>query len=155
MILRLFFIAFLTVGCAKTDENTKFVAKYKNEDFTKFKGYSFFVRGFDQSNPIVFVYTKNCKQPLVLTTNAVLNKILKTSRHLQIDSCTIDTKIIEVLVIDFLKYNINDLEVDEQLNVFVKPTFFEGKSKLIRFSKPETRKGTWKKIDDNWYLFQD
>ncbi|MEA5258982.1 hypothetical protein VB264_14395 [Arcicella aquatica] len=140
-------------SCSNDEKNPNdnFLKKFKNDDFTKFSGNSFFVRGFDKGNPIVFVYSDECKHPLVITVNSQTNTILKTSKHLQIDTCNINTTQKEMLTLSFLKYNINYLEVDKNLDVFINVMFEENPPQLARITNPEKIKGNWKKIIDNWY----
>lgn len=153
LIFKVISLVFLILGCSnlENNQNAEFLEKFKNEDFSKYQGNSFFVRGFDKGNPIVFVYSNECKQPLVITANRQTNTVLKTSRHLQTDTCSIDTSQKEALALSFLKYNINYLEVDKNLDVFISIIFEEGPPKLARFSKSVNTKGNWQKIVDNWY----
>ena len=121
--------------------NKKFVEKYGNEVFDDFINKSFFVRGNDENkDPIILIYDYSFfKKPCgfaVFTVNNKNQTVKKTSKTLYNDSCeiNIDEKTTNQ-TLQFIKYDINYLEVDANKNVSIKVIFKgEGQADLIRFS---------------------
>lgn len=143
--------------------NEEFISNYANENFSQFKNRSFFVRGFDNGNPIVFVYDDRPNHTDAgsgcLFYSVVIDKknlqIVRSSRDALADSCMVDEPLSKQLALKFIGYNIPYLEVDSNNNVFIRTYFNERPADLIRFSDPrfiaEKYKKNWKVKCGNWY----
>lgn len=143
----------------KATPNEDFIRKYGTDNFEAFKNKSFFVRGFDEGNPIVFINDYAATQKpcgFVSMTIAAQTKELLTVKQIpKHDSCVLafDKAVYHKLALAFLAYNINYLSVDEDLNVFIKVLFEESPPDLVRFDKLNNISDTkFRQIKDNWYL---
>lgn len=156
-------IFFSTLFCCKENNNKRnkeFVEKYKKNDFSIFKEKIIFVRGFNQGNPIIYIYdeshNKRCKGFISYCYSREVDSILEIKPFFFSDSCDINfERFPKKTIKEFLKYDINCIEVDSNDNVFVKVMFFEGPANLIRFSNKKyitnKYKKEWKNINGSWY----
>ncbi|MES2381767.1 MAG: hypothetical protein V4538_12040 [Bacteroidota bacterium] len=161
LIITCFLLLSLFQNCSSNKEatpNEDFIRKYGTDNYDVFKNKSFSVRGFDEGNPIVFIRDYAATQQpcglVSMTISSQTKELLAVKEVPQKDSCVLsfDKAAYYNLAIAFLKYDINYLSVDSDLNVFIKTLFVETPPDLVQFASPKNIADTkFVQIKDNWY----
>lgn len=153
---RYFSLLLLLVSCHK---KPGFVQKYRDTDFSVFKGMYLFVRGFDHDkDPVVMIVPRdmaindtNCFGSFVVIVDD--DKVKQSKRLVMSDSCPIDEDKLRNCAVLFCKFNINKMEVDSNLNVYIGEQYDKDfnivkttDNKLVA----EKYKG-WDSLGQGWY----
>lgn len=155
------FVSFFIMGSCLIDysSNEEFVRKYKDENFDKFINTSFLIRSLDKDGDLVIFVNLDFQNasnqgPYILTIEKETGKVKSTSTKLMKDSINVNEKTVQALALEFLRYDIYSLAVDEGKNVYLRLEQAE-RPTLIRFSDPKSmnkeERRNWRRIEGNWY----
>jgi lipopolysaccharide export LptBFGC system permease protein LptF len=155
----LFIVMATNHSCRLHPINENFVKLYNTENFEKFRLTTFFIRGHNsQGQSIVFAYDE--KVPPVKNNGAYVieydieRKIISsTNCRLMKDSSIVDVNKLERLVDEFVKYQVNYLQVDSNNNVFVS-VYSNEEPDLVRFSDlkyKSVKYDKWRQLNFNWF----
>jgi hypothetical protein len=165
-ILRLILLVMLLTSCSNrtpttNDDIDSFILKYENENFTIFKGVSISFRDRDTKEYIYMVAKQGGNFPCYVvhyskSKNKVINIDDKLLQQRNVTSYFSESKINELMQ-KFITYNVQNLSVDSNENVFISPFFGENSPALLRLSKStnekEIKKGTiYKLYKEYWYI---
>jgi hypothetical protein len=143
------------------DDIDKFILKYHDETFSNFIGVSISYRDSDFGDNIYMVAKQGGKfPPYIVHFNKEKNEITSVDdKLLKQSNCKNyfnDTQIKD-LMISFIGFNVQNLSVDSNRNVFVCPFYGEHSPILLRLSvmtnEKVVKKGyVYELYKDNWYL---
>jgi hypothetical protein len=161
----LVFLYSFSLGC-NYDSNRygcqKFVKKYRDEDFSKFKNIGLAIRSYGRNGITIYISDELDKglrkYPYMITFYGDAESVKNTSCRSVKDSCAFDTVKLNRLALNFLKYDISKLMVDEDNNVFIGIGSSE-RMNLVRFSDKKfieaEYKKDWQQVNDYWYFKKD
>lgn len=161
----LFIIYLSSVGCNNNENryrSLQFIKKYKQEDFSKFKNIGLTIRSYGRDGITLYISDElnleRRKYPYMIIFDEDEKSIKKTSCRLIKDSCAFDTTKLNSLALNFLRYDIGALAVDNDKNVFITVGSSE-RFNIVRLSnkkfvKDEYRED-WHQVDNNWFFKKD
>jgi hypothetical protein len=156
IILGLFAI-FFCGACGHSITNSEFIAKYSHESFSKFKETSLVIRGYDNGNPIIFMYSyindsisHNGFKRFIIDKNC--NTILRENVNFFSDSTeTVINDNERFLALKFCSYRIYSLTVKSDNNVIVRVSSDNDSYSLIKFRGTYEIPPNWKRVNEDWY----
>jgi hypothetical protein len=150
----------ITLGCSESIDPIyyQFVNKFANTDFSTFKGYGIYSRGFDENGLRRFYVAKAISTnpnrmsgniEFLIDSNNCIRSINTKHLHYQLNIDSIKT-----IVLKFHFMSVSSIGCDYDGNVRFtllsvnSPDLIKSYTGIL----PENAKGKWKRINSNWFV---